>query len=100
MVIGQITYTQGQLLALLPSGALHTGGYVNALSQFIAAVLNLTAGAKHASIDTTVSTINSDLAGITFVSGTGTALDPYKLFDQRQPPSYSGRLREYARQLQ
>ncbi len=79
MVIGQITYTQGQLLALLPSGALHTGGYVNALSQFIAAVLNLTAGAKHASIDTTVSTINSDLAGITFVSGTGTALDPYKL---------------------
>ncbi len=79
MVIGNITYTQGQLLALLPSGSLHTGGYVNALSQFIAAVLNLTSGAKHASIDTTVSTINTDLVGIRFVTGDGTALHPYVL---------------------
>jgi hypothetical protein len=79
MVIGGITYTQGQLLALLPSGSLHTGGYVNALSQFIAAVLNLTAGAQASSIDATVSAINQDLTGITFVSGSGTALDPYVL---------------------
>jgi hypothetical protein len=79
MVIGGVTYTQGQLLALLPSGSLHTGGYVNALSQFIAAVLNLSSGAKNGTVDTTVSTINTDLTGITFVTGTGTAADPYKL---------------------
>jgi hypothetical protein len=79
MVIGGITYTQGQLLALLPSGSLHTGGYVNALSQFIAAVLNLAAGAQHAGIDTTITTINTDLTGHIFVSGTGTTLDPYVL---------------------
>lgn len=79
MTIGGITYTQGQLLALLPSGSLHTGGYVNALSQFIATVLNLVSGAQHAGIDATVTTINTDLTGITFVSGSGTALDPYVL---------------------
>ena len=66
MVIGNVTYTEGQLLALLPSGTLHTGGYVNALSQFIAAVLNLTAGAQNGSIDSTVSTINTDLNGSYF----------------------------------
>jgi hypothetical protein len=79
MVIGGTTYTEGQLLALLPSGSLHTGGYVNALSQFIAAVLNLSAGAKNGSVDTTVSTINTDLTGVTFVSGDGSAQHPYKL---------------------
>jgi hypothetical protein len=79
ITIGGISYTQGQLLALLPSGSLHTGGYVNALSQFIAAVLNLVSGAQHASIDATVSTINTDLTGVTFVTGSGTALDPYVL---------------------
>ena len=53
--------------------------YVNALSQFIAAVLNLTSGARTGGIDTTVSTINNDLAGITFVSGDGSAQHPYVL---------------------
>ena len=75
MVIGGITYTQDQLLALMPSGSLHTGGYVNALSQFIAAVLNLTAGAKNGGIDPTVSAINTALTGVTFVTGSG----PYAL---------------------
>jgi hypothetical protein len=79
MVIGGITYTEGQLDALLPSGALHTGGYVNALSQFIAAVLNLSAGAQNGSVDATVSAINTDLAGVAFVSGNGTAQHPYVL---------------------
>ena len=79
MVIGGVTYTQGQLLALMPSGSLHTGGYVNALSQFIAAVLNLSAGAKNGSVDATVSAINTDLAGVTFVTGDGSALHPYAL---------------------
>jgi hypothetical protein len=79
ITIGGITYTQGQLLALLPSRSLHTGGYVNALTQFIATVLNLVSGAQHAGIDATVSTINTDLTGVTFVSGSGTALDPYVL---------------------
>lgn len=79
ITIGGVTYTQGQLLALLPSGSLHTGGYVNALSQFIATVLNLVSGAQHAGIDSTVLAINTDLMGVTFVSGSGTALDPYVL---------------------
>ncbi len=79
MVIGGVTYTQGQLLALLPSGSLHTGGYVNALSQFIAGVLNLAAGAQHSTIDSTISAINTDLTGVTFVTGDGSALNPYAL---------------------
>ena len=70
MVIGGITYTQSQLLSILPSGSLHTGGYVNALSQFIAAVLNLAAGAQHGSIDSTISAINTDLTGVHFIVGT------------------------------
>ena len=58
------TYTQAQILELMPSGSLHTGGVENDLSQFIAASLNLIAGAKHtATIDTIVSTIAADLAG-------------------------------------
>ena len=80
MVIGGNTYTQGQLLALLPSGSLHTGGYVNALGQFIAAVLNLSAGAKNGTIDSTIGAINTALTGVTFVTGTGNSGDPYKLF--------------------
>jgi len=71
LVIGGIKYTQAQILLIMPSGGLHTGGYVNALSQFIAAVLNLAAGAQHtATIDTIVSTINSDLTGVQFIVGT------------------------------
>jgi hypothetical protein len=73
MVIGGIKYTQSQLLLILPSGALHTGGYVNALSQFVAAVLNLAAGAQTDSIDSTISAINTDLAGIPFITGTSLA---------------------------
>jgi len=72
MVIGNETYTQAQLLALLPNGSLHTGGYVNALSQFIAAVINLAAGAQTGSpdlIDTAITTMNNDLNGIVFVTG-------------------------------
>ena len=73
MVIGGIKYTQSQLLLIMPSGALHTGGYVNALSQFVAAVLNLAAGAQTDSIDSTISAINNDLAGIPFINGTSLA---------------------------
>lgn len=63
MTIGGTTYTQAQLLLIMPSGALHTGGYVNALSQFVAAVLNLVAGAQHSTIDSTISAINTALDG-------------------------------------
>ncbi len=42
-------------------------------------MLNLTAGAQHAGIDATITAINTDLTGITFVSGAGTALNPYVL---------------------
>jgi hypothetical protein len=71
MVIGGITYTQSQLLLIMPSGDLHTGGYVNALSQFIAAVLNLAAGAQPANIDPTISAINTALTGKpAFIIGT------------------------------
>ena len=63
------TYTQAQILELLPSGSLHTGGVENDLSQFIAASLNLIAGAKHtATIDGIVSTIAADLAGTNIFS--------------------------------
>jgi hypothetical protein len=79
MKIGGITYTQGQLVELLPSGSLHTGGYVNALSQFIAAVLNLSAGAKNGTIDPTISAINTALNGVTFVTGDGSAGNAYQL---------------------
>jgi hypothetical protein len=73
MVIGGIKYTQSQLLLIMPSGALHTGGYVNALSQFVAAVLNLAVGAQTDNIDSTISAINADLAGIPFITGTSLA---------------------------
>jgi hypothetical protein len=43
----------------MPSGSLHTSGCFNALSQFIAGVLNLAAGAQdNATIDSAISTIN------------------------------------------
>ena len=73
MVIGGIKYTQSQLLLIMPSGRLHTGGYVNALSQFVAAVLNLAAGAQTSSIDSTISAINADLGGIPFIIGNSLA---------------------------
>jgi hypothetical protein len=46
MVIGSKSYTQAQLLLLMPSGGLHSGAFANSLSQFIAAVLNVAAGAQ------------------------------------------------------
>jgi hypothetical protein len=59
MTVAGVTYTQAQLLLLMPSGVLHTSGHVNALSQFIAGVLNLAAGAQdNAAIDSAISTIN------------------------------------------
>jgi hypothetical protein len=61
---GAETYTQAQILQLLPSGSLHTGGVENDLSQFIAAALNLIAGAQHtATIDGIIATIVADLSG-------------------------------------
>ena len=77
IMLGASIYTQGQLLALLPSGSLHTGGYVNALSRFIATGSTLLRGLQPAGIDATVSTINTDLMRVTFVTGTRTTLDPY-----------------------
>jgi hypothetical protein len=86
------TYTQAQILQLMPSGSLHTGGVENDLSQFIAAALNLIGGAQHnATIDGIVSTIAADLAGtnifsppvnltaqaVTDLNANGTALDDY-----------------------
>jgi hypothetical protein len=47
MVIGGKTYTQTELLQVMPSGGLHSGNYANSLSQLIAAVLNIAAGAQH-----------------------------------------------------
>ena len=70
LTIGGISYSQSELLNILPSGSLHTGGYVNALSQFIAAALNLIAGGKHSTIDSTIIAINNALIGVTFTNGT------------------------------
>jgi len=66
---GAETYTQDQILELLPSGSLHTGGVENDLSQFIAAALNLIAGAQHtATIDGIIATIVADLSGTNIFS--------------------------------
>ena len=46
ITIGSFTYSQAELLQLLPSGSLHPGNYGNSLSQFIAAILNVVAGAQ------------------------------------------------------
>jgi len=47
ITIGGVNYSQSQLLELMPSGSLHSGNYANSLSQLIAAILNIAAGAKH-----------------------------------------------------
>jgi hypothetical protein len=74
MVIGGITYSQSQLLLIMPSGDLHTGGYVNALSQLVAAVLNLAAGAQHnATIDAAILSMSTALFGHPFITGTSLA---------------------------
>ena len=74
MVIGGIKYSQSQLLLIMPSGALHTGGYVNALSQLVAAILNIAAGAQHtATIDAAILAMSTDLFGHPFISGTSLA---------------------------
>ncbi len=97
MIIGGITYTQSQLLAIMPSGSLHTGGYVNALSQFIAAVLNIAAGAQHGGIDTTLAAINTALTGTSFVCGTATVptLCPISAALQATLTSYTTTLDNY-----
>jgi hypothetical protein len=62
--IGAQTYTQAQILELLPSGSLHTGGVENDLSQFIAAALNVIAGAQQTlKINFILGTIAADLSG-------------------------------------
>ena len=62
--IGAQTYTQAQILELLPSGSLHTGGVENDLSQFIAAALNVIAGAQQTlQINFIIGTIAADLSG-------------------------------------
>ena len=74
MTIGGIkpAYTQPQLLQILPSGSLHSGNYANGLSQFIAAVLNIAAGADHsAAIDAVISNVNNALNGFQIFCGTG-----------------------------
>ena len=60
--IGTQKYTRNQILQVLPSGALHSGNVANGLSQFIAAALNLIAGAQHnATIDGMIGKIVTDL---------------------------------------
>jgi hypothetical protein len=46
ITIGSFSYSQTELLQLLPSGSLHPGNYGNSLSEFIAAILNIVAGGK------------------------------------------------------
>ncbi|HLG97639.1 MAG TPA: hypothetical protein VKX49_15095 [Bryobacteraceae bacterium] len=74
LTIGGVTYTQSELLAILPSGPLHPGAVGNALSQFIAAALNLIAGAQPSTIDSTIIAINTALTGVTFTNGTSLTL--------------------------
>jgi hypothetical protein len=65
MVIGGIKYTQAELLQLMPSGSLHPGDYGNSLSQLIAAVLNIAAGAQHtASVDSVILSDNIALTNV------------------------------------
>ena len=73
LTIGGAAYNQTDILQVLPGGALHSGNVANALSQFIAAALNLIAGAQHnATIDGIVATINNELTGPLFgVNGKG-----------------------------
>jgi hypothetical protein len=72
MTIGGITYTQAQLLTIMPSGALHSGAYANTISQLVAAVLNLSAGgADNATIDGAVSALNTLFTGVNIFCGSG-----------------------------
>lgn len=63
MTIGDIHYTQAQLVTLMPtSGGAVGNGFVIGGSQLIAAVLNIAAGAQHSStVDTTISDMNTAL---------------------------------------
>jgi hypothetical protein len=75
MVIGGITYSQAELLQLMPSGSLHSGNYANSLSQLIAAVLNIAAGAQHsASVDAVVTQDNTALNAVPIFCGGGATL--------------------------
>jgi len=79
----------------MPSGSLHTGGYVNALSQFIAAVLNVAAGAQHsASVDATISAVNTALTGTAFICA-GPSLCSISSNLQATLSSYIGALDNY-----
>jgi hypothetical protein len=70
MKIGTTTYTQAELLQVMPSGTLHPGDYGNSLSQFIAAVLNIAAGAQHtAAGDAAISSDATALAGVSIFCG-------------------------------
>lgn len=72
MVIGGITYTQTELLQVMPSGGLHSGNYANSLSQLIAAVLNVAAGAQHTiSGDAAIASDNTALAGVQIFCSAG-----------------------------
>lgn len=65
MTIGGILYTQAQLLLLMPSGGLHSGNFANTLSQTIAAVLNIAAGAQvTASATAAISGVNTAMSGV------------------------------------
>jgi hypothetical protein len=77
MVIGGIKYTQAQLLELMPSGSLHSGNYANSLSQLIAAVLNIAAGAQHsASVDAVIAQDNNALTAVQIFCGAGLCTVP------------------------
>jgi len=70
MTIGGITYTQAQLLLLMPSGSLHSGNFANSLSQTIAAVLNVAAGATVTPAATAaISGVNTAMTGVQIFSG-------------------------------
>jgi hypothetical protein len=72
--IGAQTYTQDQILELLPSGSLHTGGVENDLSQFIAAALNVIAGGQQTlQINFILGTIAADLSGTNLFVPSATA---------------------------
>jgi hypothetical protein len=67
MVIGGVTYSQTQLLSLMPSGKNHPGNFGNSLSQLIAAILNIAAGAQHppsTGVDAAIIADNAALTGV------------------------------------
>jgi hypothetical protein len=70
MVIGGIMYTEAELLQVMPSGGLHSGNYANSLSELIAAVLNIAAGAQHTtSADNAIASDNTALTGVPIFCG-------------------------------